>query len=191
MNPEIFDETGTLLRYLRCKSQLMLVVGLLGFAAQGSAGELSGCYVPNSGFAESVSISQTEQLGLYKIVLKREGWNELSQTERAEIQRTLVLSGPFRGILDTVTNTLAHVLSSDSRDGVLYTANDMFFPDENSTVCKLSGVETLNVVFGTGAYSDVFGSVQVQGTVNNCPGDPEFGLNDFEVVGDSGELCFY
>lgn len=187
------NETGKFFSYLGGKSLSILALGLLGFATQGSAAELSGCYVPKNGFAESVSTSETEQLGLYKIVLQREGWNELSKTERQEIQRTLVLSGPFRGTITGPGLTLAHVLSSGSRDGVLYTAGDTFSP--NGFDCNgqtLIGVETLNPVFGTGAYSGLIvgGSIQVEGSVNGCPDDPGFGQNDFVVVESSGSLCF-
>jgi len=157
---------------------------------------LDGCYVPESGYAESTSYSETDQLGTYRLVLSRTGWAQLSPSNQSRVQRRLVLQGPLKG---TVTSSdpssgntyLSHVLGTQERLGLVLSQGDEFRPTAVSP-CEtgglvLQGTETIRPVAGTGAYARLLpgGSVVVKGTVNTCTF-----LNDFEVVPRQGQLCF-
>jgi hypothetical protein len=148
---------------------------------------LDGCYVPERGYAESVSLSATEQLGLYRVVLVNANWQALTGEEREKVAKRLVLSGPFKG---TITASgppisLDHVLSDDERDGLLLTSGDTAYLAPTSA-CILAGTETINLIAGTGRFTNLSsGSFTVEGTVNFCNGE-----NDFYVVPHMGQICF-
>ena len=158
---------------------------------------LDGCYVPLSGYAESTSLAPRrpsavgdEQLGTYRVVLTRSGWEDLSGLQRARTVKRLVLDGPFRGVITGLSEdfvpVLSHALGTNTRTGFIETRDDDVVPlgiDE----CELGVLETLNIAGGTGDYIDVVlgSTLTVRGTVNACTG-----LNDFEVVSDQGEICF-
>ena len=177
---------------------LALAVGLTATAgaavAKGQSKSLNGCYIPTKGFAESTSVNPAEQVGLYRIVLERENWEALSGKEKKSTTRKLVMEGPFRGVITSPQPILLdHVLADEERRGVVYTQGDDFMV--TGVECEggiISGIETLRPVLGTGRYENLLpgGTVQVEGSVNNCPGDPDFGTNDFEVVEGGGVLCF-
>jgi hypothetical protein len=156
--------------------------------------ELSGCYVPKGGYSLSSNINQTEQLGLYRIVLMRQRWHQLSKAQRIMTKRSLVLFGAIKGeIINFQPITLAHVLSREDRKGMLYSANDVL--DIQGSQCNgniLNGMEKINFVEGTGIYKRLSpGSyIQVQGSVNLCPSDAGYGQNNFEVIANVGRICF-
>ncbi|XPF95753.1 hypothetical protein ACM9HF_06970 [Colwellia sp. RE-S-Sl-9] len=140
------------------------------------------------GFAKTFSVSQTEQLGKFKAVLKsRRDGGELSAEK-------LVLKGTIKGILNS-NFTLNHTFVNKERTGVLYTANDSMTnilagdaTCENGTgSIPFEIEETLHLVAGTGIYAGIEqGSfILLKGVINNCPSLPEYGQNTFEVVGGS------
>ena len=158
---------------------------------------LDGCYVPLSGYAESTSLAPRrpsavgdEQLGTYRVVLTRSGWEDLSGLQRARTVKRLVLDGPFRGVITGLSEdfvpVLSHALGTNDRTGFIETSEDYVAPTGQDG-CELWVRETLNIVGGTGDYSDVHtgSTLTVTGTVNACTG-----LNDFAVDSDEGEICF-
>jgi hypothetical protein len=137
------------------------------------------------GFAETFSISQSEQLGKFKAVLK------LVNSSKKE-NRRLVLKGAIKGVLNP-DFTLTHSFVNNDRTGVIYTAHDTITnfiagdpTCENGTGSTPFEVEEiLHIVAGTGVYADIeAGSfILLRGVVNNCPSLAEYGQNTFEVIG--------
>ena len=139
------------------------------------------------GFAETLSVSETEQLGKVRVVLK-------SDNPSSHLKKKVVIAGTLRGILKE-DSTLAHTLVNKSRTGAIYTDGDSITAVYAGDPSCVSGVpfeieETLSIVAGSGIYSKLqYGSyIVVKGVVNNCPTLPEYGRNDFEVIG--GSLTF-
>lgn len=143
-------------------------------------------YDVKRGFAETFSVSQTEQLGKFKAVLKRIKGDK-------HYKRRLVLEGVIKGLLNP-NFTLNHTFVNKKRTGVIYTTNDSITILAGDPTCE-NGTgstpweveETLNLVAGTGIYAGIEqGSfILLKGVINNCPFLPEYGQNTFEVVGGS------
>jgi hypothetical protein len=174
-------------RNLALLGSLLAAVGLTPTLLAEEKGALDGCYVQVGGYAESASYSPTEQLGQYRLLLTRkEGCRH-----RHRALNRVVLKGPFKGAQNDDL-TLNHVLGTEDREGLIFTAGDTFFPDA-ITPCNdvggviLEGSEIIYPVAGTGIYAGLTegGSITVRGTINTCTG-----LNDFEVLSGEGELCF-
>ena len=183
-------------------------VALLVFAAEGTAtagvngGQLDGFYVPVRGWAETQGVSRPgeppTQIGTYRIVLKREGWRALPLEEKRRIRRRLVLTGSLIGAMvdpSTSPPTEDHVMGTRARDGALYSAGDYLVIQAGDLSCSeglpLDVLETINVVQGTGAYESLeSGTLELEGVVNICPRQPDYGRNDFEVIPGAGGLTF-
>jgi len=168
-------------------------------SADQNNGALEGFYIPHKGWAESQELTPyadtREQLGKFKIVLKRQGWKELSDTEKTRIRHKLVIKGIFHNLIKnplTLPKT-SHQLLSNSRDGAVFTSNDeltilgydVCSPETGSVILNVH--ETLNFDYGIGKYQalQAGGTVYFQGTLDNCTLQ-----NDFEVIRHEGGLCF-
>lgn len=164
------------------KSIIVTLVCLVSFSA---TAQYSGAYKVKKGFSETLSVSATEQLGKMRVVLKSENRSFHSKNK-------IVIVGALRGTLNPADLTLSHILVNKDRTGTIYTAGDTITVfHEGDQLCS-SGIpfvfeERLNIVKGSGIYSGVqYGSyIDVKGVVNNCPELPEYGRNDFEVIGGS------
>lgn len=144
-------------------------------------------YDVKHGFAKTFSVSDKDQLGKFKAILKR-------VKGAKHYKRKLVLEGEIKGVLNS-NFTLNHTFVNKKRTGVLYTANDSITnilagdptceSGTGSTPWEIE--ETLHIVAGTGIYADIEqGSfILLKGVINNCPSLPEYGQNTFEVVGGS------
>jgi len=144
-------------------------------------------YDVKRGFAETFSVSQSEQLGNFRVVLKPISGSDFDLDK-------LVLKGISKGLLNA-DSTLNHTLVNKERTGVLYTANDsitMVYTGDSTCENGAGNIpfeveETLNIVAGTGIYAGVEpgGVIVLKGVINNCPSLAEFGQNNFDVVGGS------
>jgi len=142
-------------------------------------------YKAKRGFAETLSVSETEQLGKLRIVLKPIRGSNPHQSK-------IILSGVIKGTLNA-DFSLNHTFVNKDRTGVLYTANDtitMVYAgdptcENGKGTVPFEVEETLNIVAGSGIYAGVEpGSIiELNGIINNCPSLPEYGQNNFYVVG--------
>lgn len=169
--------------------KLLISAALLSITSLSALAEYSTqntvTYNVKRGFAETFSTSKTEQLGKFRAVLKPIRGSRF-------YARKLVLAGVIKGVLNP-NFTLNHSFVNKGRTGVLYTENDTITTIyagnptcENGTgTIPLEVEETLNIVVGTGIYADIEpGSfILLRGVINNCPSLPEFGQNNFDVVG--------
>ncbi len=143
---------------------------------------LTGCYVPQSGFANSQSISVEEQIGTYRIVLVKD--------TGPLRDRRLVLSGPFKGKIVGGTQlapVLDHVLGDLNLEGLILTQNDQGTVT-GGTGTTVEVTEVLNPIAGTGKFSGLShtgNSITVTGTL-----DLATGTNTFDVVSGEGQVCF-
>jgi len=150
---------------------------------------LTGCYVPQSGFAASSSIpnlsnpelGSLEQVGTYRIVLAK-------KTGPLR-DRQIVLSGPFKGKIvgGTITAPLLdHVLGDANLAGLILTQSDQGWVT-GGTFPTFEVTEVLNPVAGTGKFSGLLpgGTITVEGTL-----DLATGTNTFDVVSGAGQVCF-
>ena len=141
-------------------------------------------YEAKSGFSETLAVSQTEQLGRYRIVLKPIVGSKFKAGN-------LIAVGISRGLLNP-DFTANHTFVNKDRTGVLYTEGDAFTAiyagdptcNNGAGTIPFEVEETLNFVAGTGIYAGIeSGSfIVMKGVINNCPSLPEFGQNNFEVV---------
>jgi hypothetical protein len=144
-------------------------------------------YDVKRGFAETFSVSQFEQLGKFRVVLKPIRASDFDRDK-------LVLNGISKGLLNA-DFTINHTLVNKERTGVLYTENDtitMVYTGDPTCENGLGNIpfeveETLYILAGTGIYAGVEpGSfIVLKGVINNCPSLAEFGQNNFDVVGGS------
>ncbi len=178
---------------LKSFSFSLLVFQCLSANASDNHGELDGFYVTKKGWVESQELRPGdpiagEQLGRFKVVLKRKGWDLLEAPEKDRIRKKLVISGIFHGLVQDPFGSpiIEHKLSNLSRDGVLYTLNDTVSIKPGEP-CTFSIQETLNIERGAGIYQDLQpgGIVTLKGIINYCTSQ-----NDFEVVPNKGGLCF-
>jgi len=158
--------------------------------------ETSTTYNVKRGFAETLSVTPTEQLGKFRAVLKlpRDSGFYYGRKHSDKPKRKLVLAGAIKGVLNP-DFTLNHTFVNKDRTGALYTQNDtitQIYAGDPTCANGTGSVpftveETLYIVAGTGIYANVEpGSfLLLEGVINNCPSLPEFGQNDFEVVGGS------
>lgn len=156
-----------------------ILISSLCFLSLNSVANVTGVYDVKRGFAETLSISQTEQLGNYKIIMKDINNNKLK------------IRGLLRGILDPLTQTLTHTFINKERTGTLITNGDSITNVYRGDPICANGTtnfhieETLYIVAGTGVYSEVQeGSyIIVDGVINNCSDSRGFLQNDFNVIG--------
>ncbi|TWX63395.1 hypothetical protein [Colwellia sp. C1TZA3] len=144
-------------------------------------------YDVKRGFAETFFVSQTEQLGKFRVVLKPIRGSDFDRDQ-------LILKGISKGFLNA-DFTINHTFVNKERTGVLYTANDtitMVYAGDPTCENGAGKIpfeveETLHIVAGTGIYVGVEpGSfIVLKGVINNCPSLAEFGQNNFDVVGGS------
>lgn len=146
----------------------------------------SGDYNVVRGNAKTFAISQTNQLGSFRLVLK--------SVDKQSVERKIKLKGSIHGTINP-NQTLNHVLVNKERTGAIYTMGDTItnpFLGTGDPACA-NGTEhwqieeTLYVAFGTGEFQNIVpgSTVVVHGTVGNCPNVIGFGRNDFQVVGGS------
>ena len=180
---------------------LCLSLGGLPAGAEKNAGVLDGNYIPVSGQSFSREVSRLSmgesprQVGRYKIVLKRQGWAQLSDAEKIRIRKRLVIRGEFTGVMDMNTMTLNHTLVNEDKSGTMYSQGDFLIPEQGDGICStgvpLLGIEQVNLVSGTGEFKDlVAGTLYFDAKVNNCPEQEGYLQNQFDVVVGSGELTF-
>lgn len=164
-------------------------------------GVLEGTYLAVSGHSTSREVSRLtmgespRQVGKYKLVLKREGWKNLSKEDKKRIRKRLVIKGEFTGVMDMSTKTLAHTLVNKEKSGTLYSHGDYLIPEQGDPYCSngmpLTGVEHINLVAGSGIYQHLTGgTLQLKAQVNNCPAAENFLQNEFTVIVGSGSLTF-
>lgn len=179
----------------------VILGGLLALNAHAFDKEISGTYVPVKGFANTYEIANVlqgeipQQLGNFKLVLKRKDWALLSDEEKQVIKKRVVIKGVVKGVFDPNTGTSSHVLVAKDRSGVLYTELDFLIPNHGDIYCSsgqpMSGLEQMNFVRGTGIYSELQGgTLLLDGVINNCSQASEFLQNDFTVKGEQGEFVF-
>ncbi|MDX2506329.1 MAG: hypothetical protein QNL62_17870 [Gammaproteobacteria bacterium] len=178
-------------------SGFSFVLGCTTVYAEEESIGLHGCYTADSGYVESASISESQQIGTYRIILKHNNWTLLSDEDKSYTLKRFVAAGPILGNITSFDNTgqviLNHIISDKERRGFLMSHNDVFTPTTFPEPCNnesgyiLTGIETVSIAAGTGIFADLNlqpgASIEVEGTVNSCSGE-----NDFEVI--SGQLCF-
>lgn len=172
------------MKKLLISAALVCITSLSAVATE--AVQITTEYDVKRGFAETLSVSQTDQLGKFRVVL--------NPVEGSADNSRLILAGVLKGVLNP-DFTLNHTMVNKDRTGVLYTAGDsitMVYGGDptcegGTGTTPFEVEETLYIVAGTGEYSGIQpGSyIVVKGTVNNCPSLPEYGRNDFEVIGGS------
>lgn len=153
----------------------LCILSLHAFATD----NISGTFDVKRGFSETMSVSQTEQLGRFKFVMKDENNTKLK------------IKGTIRGVLDPTTFSLSHTAVNKERTGTMITAGDSITNILGGDPSCANGSEPFQVeeilfiVAGTGIYSNVeAGSfITVEGVINNCPGLPNFLQNNFSVTG--------
>ncbi|WP_199610701.1 hypothetical protein [Flocculibacter collagenilyticus] len=165
------------------------------------SGDIDGRYIPKAGYAKTLEVGRMQlgeapkQQGKYQLVFERENWSSLSNSDQQRIRRFLIMYGTLSGEMDLSTYTLDHILVASDRNGAFYTEDDFLTPTEGDPVCAsgtpLKGVEQINFVSGTGSYAHLIsGTVYVDGVVNNCYGQEDFGQNNFQMIAEQGELVF-
>jgi hypothetical protein len=172
-----------IMKKLLVSTTLISTISLFSLVTE--ATETTVTYNVKRGFAETFSVSQTEQLGKFRAVLKPIRGTTSHRSK-------LVLAGAIKGRLNA-DFTVNHTFVNKDRTGVLYTENDavrvVYSGDptciNGSGAAPFEVEEILNIVGGTGIYAGVEpGSfIVLEGIINNCPSLPEFGQNDFDVVG--------
>jgi len=156
-----------------------VLIASLCLLSLNSVANVTGVYEVKRGFAETLSISETEQLGKYKFIMKDANNNKLK------------IKGSLRGILDPLTQTLSHTLVNADRTGTLITGGDSVTNVYGGDPVCANGVthfqveETLYIVAGTGVYSGVqAGSyIVVDGVIGNCVASRGYLQNNFTVTG--------
>jgi len=152
-------------------------------------------YDVERGFAQTLSISETEQIGKFRAVLTTSRTSKKHHSRRGHHQRKrLVLSGVIKGVINP-DFTLNHTFVNQRRTGALYTANDtitnIYAGDPTCNygtgTVPFEVEETLNIVAGTGIYANVEpgSTILLKGVINNCPSLPKYGQNTFDVIGGS------
>ena len=190
--------------------KVLLSTALLSITSLSAVGhETTVTYEAKKGFAETLSVSQTEQLGIFKLVLKpvkgtnyHKNGNSKHHKNKSSNHRKgkgsnhhndiIVIKGAMKGALNP-DFTINHTLVNTDRTGALYTANDTITMvyggdptcDNGTGTTPFEVEETLYIASGTGVYSGIEpGSyIEVYGVINNCPSLPEYGQNNFEIIG--------
>ena len=170
--------------------------------ADANEGVLEGKYVPVSGYAHSREISRPSlgetrlrQVGKFKVVLKREGWDELSDDDKERIRKRLVIKGEYTGIMAEDHFHLSHTMVNKDKSGTLYSDGDFLIPSRGDNTCStgetLQGIEQMNIVAGAGEYSNVTtGTLLLDSDINNCPGTDGFLSYQFEFIAGEGGIEF-
>lgn len=170
--------------------------------ADANEGVLEGKYVPVSGYAHSREISRPSlgetrlrQVGKFKVVLKREGWKDLSDEEKSRIRKRLVIKGEYTGVMAEDHFHLSHTMVNKDKSGTLYSDGDFLIPSRGDNFCSagetLQGVEQMNIVAGAGEYRNITsGTLLWNADINNCPGTEGFLSYQFEFVAGEGGLEF-
>jgi hypothetical protein len=178
--------------------------------ADENRGDLEGVYLVKKGWVESQEIGTPlnpnpqalEEIGQYKIYLERTGWDKMASSERARIQKRLVVSGVFHGSFAGYSSNpspfplvqLNHVLGNEERTGAIYTQNDSLIPstatakvcDATQSLLIISGQDQVNPIQGIGVFSGLTGGKFVlNSTINQCTLQ-----NDFQFVPTNSFVCF-
>lgn len=190
------------------KTSLIISSALLfsGFSsmtyADANEGVLEGKYIPVSGYAHSREISRPtlgetrlRQIGKFKIVLKREGWSDLSEDDKERIRKRLVVKGEYTGIMAEDHFHLSHTMVNKGKSGTIYSDGDFLIPSRGDFTCStgetLQGVEQMNIVAGAGEYSNISsGTLFLNSDINNCPGTEGFLSYQFEFIAGQGGIEF-
>ena len=172
-----------MMKKLLVSAALLSLYSISAFAAETTENTIT--YNAKNGFSETFSVSQSEQLGKFRVVLK-------PLKESGFRGGNLTLVGLTKGYLNP-DFTINHTFVNKDRSGVLYTENDTITAvytgdptcENGAGAVPFEVEETLNIVAGTGDYAGIEpGSfIVLKGVINNCPSLPEFGQNNFEVVG--------
>ena len=142
-----------------------------------------GTYTAITGFAKTLSVTETEQLGYFRVIL-------INSNPAITRKRHIELKGVMKGLLNP-DYSLSHTFVNKKRKGVMYTAGDSITqvyagdPYCSDNVTPFKDQQTLTIVAGTGKYSNVLpgSTIVVTGTINNCPNLSKYGRNNFEVTG--------
>ncbi|QJR82134.1 hypothetical protein CA267_015945 [Alteromonas pelagimontana] len=176
----------------------LLISPFTAFSAEKIA---KGTYSAQSGWvktyetADLANRTSPQQLGVYEIQLINTGWKDIPPRERKGIQRKITLKGVLLGVIDSQTFIASHTMADINRQYVIRSEGDQVLPTSGDPYCS-TGVpmtvrEQVNLTSATGAYANLAGgTLYFEGTVNNCPTDPEFGKNDLEVLPTMGEVVF-
>jgi len=163
-----------------------------------------GCYLPVSGSMMTKTTSKTTQQGIFSVTLKRADWKSLASSDKSRIYRKLrlkgVLTGTFTGQASNGLPLIRHVLTPNTRDGMIVTQDDYLAPETLAFDCFdsagkphiITGKEIINPVYGTEKYASLIpidSILAVYGTANSCVGDQDYLKNDFTVLTE-GQLCF-
>ncbi len=154
------------------------------------------CYTPIRGTATTTNVNPAEQIGEFRMVLKRSSGSRNSP-------RFLRLAGELRGEIVGTDSWGLPVLNHVLRAGtdLIFTSNDTLNepPQPTNDPCYLSVQETLRIpqqatLKGTGHFEDLSrGEIVVEGEIFNALSCPELLVgsdNEFEVLRGIGELCF-
>lgn len=169
-------------------------------SAKNNKGVLEGEYVPTDGWGQSTEVSRPalgelpNQIGTFKIKLKRVGWSELSKEDKKRIAKKVTIEGVFRGQMKS-DFTLDHTLVNEDRTGIIYTQSDFLIPTQGDLFCSsgvpLQGTEQLNLVGGSGEYARLSsGTIYLSVTANNCFGENDYLKNELTVKEDLGSVFF-
>lgn len=181
---------------------LTVLVSLLFFfsntTVQAANKVIDGVYIPHRGWGESLELFpgevNGEQLGKFRVVFKRQNWNELTYEEKQGIRRKFVIKGVFHGVVENIATAPvpSHQFSNNQRNGAFFSSNDILTitdaqPCSNAGGVILDVIETINIDYGTGIYADLQSnsSFTVSGTINTCNSQ-----NDFEIIEGLGSMCF-
>ena len=190
------------------------MIAFLGFSANASEKKLDnkhnasrvvqGSYTVVSGSVETFDISsdptKLEQLGTYSILLKNTEWNRLPWRDKLRVRKYVHITGSLKGTIDvsnlyTVGPVVSHVMIDDDRSTVIRSENDVFYPVSGDLFCSTGSpmeiLEYVNLVGATGQYENLTsGTISLSGTVNNCPGQEDYGKYDLSVVPGESTLIF-
>jgi len=142
-----------------------------------------GNYVAISGFSKTLSVTETEQLGYFRVIL-------INNDPVIKRKRHVEIKGVIKGLLNP-DYSLNHTFVDKKRNGVIYTAGDSITqiyagdPYCSDNVTPFEVQQTLTIVAGTGKFSNVQpgSTIVVTGTINNCPNLSKYGHNNFVVTG--------
>jgi len=171
---------------MNIKNALGITALTLGFVSVSVNAETKeGTYTAVKGFAETLAVTENDQIGHFRLVLVDKN-SEIRKGKRKRV----IIKGVIKGLL-TDEFAISHTLVNKDRTGVLYTSGDYISniyagdPFCSDSVTPFEIQETLIIVAGTGEYSNVLpgSTIIVEGVINNCPGSADFGLNNVEITG--------
>ncbi|QCZ93346.1 hypothetical protein [Salinimonas iocasae] len=188
---------------MNTKIKLLALAALFtaSFTSHASEKAVHGTYVPVKGTVETFEVSDPtlgeapEQLGRYKIYLVNSAWRSMSAEERKSTRYLIKVEGLVAGKIDLATLLVSHKLLDDDHRYTLRSENDFFIPQSGDLYCStgtpLVIQEQINLVKGTGQYSNLSeGTIMLNGVINNCPGESDFGKNVLEIIPFQGSVTF-